>query len=727
MINPGSIKDKKEFRATSVADIHAEALKRFDDIMDREQDNRELGVEDARFAQTQNGMWDDDTEEDTSPDVPKYTFNLVSSAIDQITGDHRQNDVSIKVRPAGEGADKRDADIFNGLIRNIMNQSDFEDINNNAFDETLNSGYGGYRVVTQFTNDDVNLNAFDQEAMIEPINSAVTSLFFGPAKKYDKSDALYAFLVWNETLTNFKAQYPDAQITDFQEEIYQKEPYVHWFDTNDIRLAEYWRKVPIKRKIGLVRYPPTPEFPNGQRMVIDLEDEKKVLDDLAVKGVEILRTREVDDWEIERYIMNGAEILKPVEKWAGKIIPLIPEFGKVSHIDNQVYVRGLVRFAKDAQRVYNYLRSTIVSVISKAPKDPYWATTKQAEGHRQQWERMNVSDDPVMLYEPDERAPGPPQRSGGPQVPAALIEAAQTARLDVQAGMGVTANTQQPTAGTDIDRRSGEAINAQARRGDTGAYSFMANHALSIQALGNVLVDLIPRIYDSTRTVTVLREDGTTEEVTINQTQKDAQSGEVEIVNDLSKGKYSVTVDIGPAFATQRMEAADRLIRMSEDPNSPYAKLTPDLIAKFLDLPGDASEELHKRLRGIMIQQGVATPTEEEAQELQPTEAQKLEAALKQRREEAEIDLIESQAIDLKANAEKKTAEIDNIDFDTNKKAVDAFNKLVETLAAKAEAGMPLTIQDADLVAGQEDLVEDSAQTIAPGPNSNQKDILPNS
>jgi hypothetical protein len=461
--------------------------------MERERDNRELGVEDARFAQTQDGMWESDDEDDTSPDVPKYTFNLVASAIDTVIGDQRQNEISIRVRPAGEGADKKDADTFNGLIKNIMSQSDFDAIHNNAFDEMLNSGYGGLRVVTEFARDDVNINSFDQEVKIEPINSAVTSLFFGPSKKYDKSDALYAFLTWNESLQTYKAQYPDANVTDFNQELYGQDPYVHWFNGNEIQLAEYWRKVPIKRKIALL----------SDGRVIDLEDEKRVIDELASVGIEVVRTRTIDDWQVERYIMNGAEILKPVEKWAGKLIPLIPLYGKTSCIDNRQYVRGLVRFAKDAQRVYNYLRSTIVAVISKAPKDPYWATSKQAVGHKEQWEKMNTSDDPVLFYEPDPAAPGPPQRSGAPAVPAALIEAAQTAKLDVQAAMGVSAGTAQPTAGTDLDMRSGKAIEAQARRGDSGAYSFMANDALSIQALGDVLVDIIPRTYDGTRIETI--------------------------------------------------------------------------------------------------------------------------------------------------------------------------------------------------------------------------------
>ena len=702
-MNPADIKDKKGIAAKGDDDIHAEAIKRFNNVMAREREQRELGVEDARFAQTQDGQWEDE-EEDSSPDVPKYTFNLVAAAVDTVIGDQRQNDISIRVRPNGGGADKDDADIFNGIIKSIQAESDFDSVDDAVFDETLNSGYGGYRVITEFTNDDVGINSFDQVAKIEAIDSAVTSLYFGPSKRYDKADALYAFLIWDEEIADFKALYPEATLTDFSSEYISDEAADSgWFGSNEIRLAEYWRKIPVKRKIALL----------SDGRVIDIEDEKAVLDELAAAGIEIVRQREIDDWQIERYVMNGMEILKPVEKWAGKIIPLVPEYGKISNIEGKQYVRGLIRFAKDAQRVYNFLRSTIVATVAKAPKDIHWLTPKMIEGHTSRLERMNIDDSPIQLFNIDPNNPNmTPTRTGAPAVQQSLIEAAQTAKLDVQMATGITPGTAQPTAGSDIDRRSGKAIEAQARRGDNGAYTFMSNHALSIQALGNVLVDLIPRIYDSTRQVRIMRPDGETEEVTINQTMRDEQTGEDVIVNDLSKGRYAVTVDVGPAFATQRTEAADRLIKLSENPDSPYAKLTPDLIVKFLDLPGDASDELHKRLRSYMIREGIIEPTEEESEELQPTESQIQQQQRSDAREQAEIDLIMAQAMQLKGQANKSISDAENKDVDSNKKATEAFDTLIDALLKKKEAGYPLTQEDSNMIADAMVVIEDSADVL---------------
>jgi hypothetical protein len=50
---------------------------------------------------------------------------------------------------------------------------------------------------------------------------------------------------------------------------------------------------------------------------------------------------------------NGYEVLDERD-WAGKYIPVIRVIGNEFEIDGRMYVSGLVRNAKDAQRMYNY-------------------------------------------------------------------------------------------------------------------------------------------------------------------------------------------------------------------------------------------------------------------------------------------------------------------------------------------------------------------------------------
>jgi hypothetical protein len=115
------IKDKSAIVAP-LDEVHAEAIRRFDMCMDAGQHERELALEDARFAQTSEGQWDD-AAITARTDRPRYTINKIAGAIDTVVGDQRQNEIAVKVRPLSGGADKMMADTFNGLIRNIEAQS----------------------------------------------------------------------------------------------------------------------------------------------------------------------------------------------------------------------------------------------------------------------------------------------------------------------------------------------------------------------------------------------------------------------------------------------------------------------------------------------------------------------------------------------------------------------------------------------------------------------------
>jgi hypothetical protein len=260
--------------------------------------------------------------------------------------------------------------------------------------------------------------------------------------------------------------------------------------------------------------------------------------------------------------------------------------------------------------------------------------------------------------------------------------------------------------------------------GDRGSFIYTDNLNKSIEYTGEILVDLIPKIYDTERVVRILNIDGTSEQVTLNegisentlskfnQTITDEQTGEKEIVNDLSRGKYDVVVDTGPAFATQRMESAQQLIDLTA--NSPiFAELANDLIAKNLDIL--EGEELSKRIRARMIDQGIVKPTEEEIKELgldQPKQPDPSNEAL--------IENVQMQSQDLQSKIEERDAKIAKLEADTNTQQIDAMQKMLDNFAKQVSMGIPLTQQDHNMRIKQQDIIEESQQEIDQGPNSEQ-------
>ncbi|QDP63253.1 MAG: putative portal protein [Prokaryotic dsDNA virus sp.] len=678
--------------------LHATAIKRFERLESKERAQRKLAVEDIKFAQTEDGQWDDGAKEKRK-NRPRFTINRVAGAVDQLIGDQRQNRTNIKIRPVSGGASEDVAKTMTGLIRNIEADSKASNAYDTAFDEVVNGGFGGWRVITEFSDDD----AFDQDIKIKPLNTATTSLWFDDsAIEYDKRDSSFAFVTVDMPKEEHKERFPKSVLSNWTQEDLNNSSCSSWAKEDTVRVAEYWVKTPVTRNIALL----------SDGRVIDSDEESSVMDELKAQGLTVKKTRSVKSHKVEMFLLDGAGVLEGPKAWAGKFIPLIPMYGRQSHVEGQTYTRGIVRFAKDANRIYNYETSSVVETNSLTPKDPLWYTPAQAKGHESKYRNFATQNSPFMPYNPDTKTGGgPPIRGGAPAVQQASLQILQQCSMDLYHVTGM----QPPSIGVNPELKSGKAIQAQEKQGDRGSFIFTDNLSKSIDYCGEILVDLIPRIYDTARQVRIMQQDGETENVeinTVNQEVIDEQTGKKVLVNDLSIGKYDVVTETGPAFATQRQESAKQILELiSSSPQ--FEALAMDLVAK--DLPILETKELTKRVRKVMIQNGTIEPTDEEAEELGLNEPQQADP-----QQTAITDNIAMQT-------EKLMADISNTDAKTAEtlvkaqgEAVDAYKVLLETYEKQVSLGIPLSEADRALIVKQRDIVAESQQALDEGPNSEQ-------
>ncbi len=683
--------------ATKEEKVHAVAIKRFERVENKERDQRKLAVEDIKFAQTEDGQWDEGAIEKRKG-RPRFTINRVAGAIDQLIGDQRQNRTDIKIRPVSGGATEDTAKVMTGLIRNIESTSKASNAYDTAFDEVVNGGFGGWRVVTEFNDDD----AFDQDIKIKPINTATTSLWFDDAAlEYDKRDADWAFVGVDMPTDEHKQRFPNSGLTEWSQERMSASSCSNWVKEDSVRVVEYWVKTPVTKEIALL----------SDGRVIDKDEEKSVLDELADQGVTVKKTRKVKSHKVEMYLLDGAGVLEGPKAWAGKFIPLIPMFGRQSHIEGRTYTRGIVRFAKDPCRIYNYETSAVVETNALTPKDPLWYTPAMVKGHEAKYRNFANSNSPFMPYNADPKHPGPPTRGGAPAVQQGSLQILQQAGMDIYHVTGM----QPPSLGANPELKSGKAIQAQERLGDRGSFIFADNLAKSIEYCGEILLDLIPRIYDTARQVRIMQQDGETENVDINMVNQeviDLQTGKPVLVNDLSAGKYDSTTETGPAFATQRQESAQQILELIA--TSPmFEGLAMDLVAK--DLPILETKELTKRVRKLMIQQGTIEPTEQEVEDLglnQPQQPDPQQVAI--------TENIAMQTEKLISDIEAQDAKTLQAQVDTQKATIEAYEKLIDTFKTQTEAGIPLTQDDHNIRVKQQDIIIESQQALDEGPNREQ-------
>ncbi len=668
------------------AELLKQALERFDVTSESDKTEREYSIQDTRFVNTVDGQWEERITEKRG-DRPKFTINKISPAIDQLVGDQRQSRIGIDVLYQGGGEEDL-SKIYKGLIRSIERLSHAENAYDNAYEEAVTGGYGGFRIITKFNDDD----SFEQDIEIKSIESAASTLYFDPnATEYDKRDAKYGFLITEMGEEEFKENYPDSTMTDFSHDVY----FDGWHnDKNEtVRIAEYWYKEPKKKRIGLLS--------NGY--VVDLEEEKNVLDELASEGITIIREREVDSYNLYMAIISGAEVLERSKKYMGKYIPLVPVYGKTVKIENERLTRGIVRPAIDSQRILNYTTSQIVEIGALSLKDPFFMTPGQIEGLDGKVKKAIENNHPVVLYNPDS-TPGvvPPYKAGGAQIQPALVQQQAQASLDIQATTGI----ESASLGQNVSLKSGKAIRAEQAMGDRGSYVYQDNLQKSISFAGTILVDLIPRIYDTERVETIIGSDDKEELVTINRVVTDRQTGEEVTVNDLSQGKYAVSAKAGASFSSKKEESLNQLISITQD--SPELKmLVMDLIAKNSEI--NDVDELTERIRALQIKQGVVEPTDEEKEKLglnQPPKPDPMKEALVESvKSQSELTLIQAQKVI--ADIRNKEADTENKNIQANKDSVSALADLIETLIKKRDAGFPLTPEDIETLQAQQALIQE--------------------
>ncbi len=571
-----------------------EALQRFKRDEEADRDERRLALEDLKFVFDEDGQWSED-DRAKRQGRPCYTFDRVSGALDQIVGDQLQNRPAIKVRPSEDG-DAEIADIRTGLIRHIESNSNAKRAYNTAFKFSAAGGYGVWRVSHDYANEE----AFEQNIVIDEVDNPFCVLFDAHAQQPTKHDGTHQFYFDDMPKEEFEAEYPKASASqsDFDHIGENKE----WLTKDTVRVADYYRKVKKEKTLLLL---------NDGR-VIDEEDSLEELEELAALGIKVVNKRKVDGYEIEHYRITGAEVLEKLP-FVGKYFPYVPVYGKSINIEGKKKYRGVVRKAKDSQRLYNYEMNSFVELTELQPKQPYLVTQKMIEGHEDKWSALNVSNDPALVYNIDQGLA--PKREAPPQVSQAQLMALNIAADNVKAQTGIF----DASMGAQSNETSGRAIRERDRQGDTATYEFTDELSQSLEHTGRIINDLIPKIYDTKRQIRILGEDEAEKVIEINKPVQDGATGEWITINDLSQGTYDITVSTGASYSTKRTETAEQLgAIMAQNPQ--LGQLFADVYVKSLDLVG--ADDVVDRIRMMMIKQGIIEPNEEEMEQVQKMQQQ---------------------------------------------------------------------------------------------------------
>jgi hypothetical protein len=563
-----------------------------------ESEIRRLALEDITFSS--GDQWEPEIRASREAKRrPCLTINRLPQFIRQVTNDQRQNRPSIKVHAVDDHADVETAKIIQGLIRHIEYNSNADAARDNAFDGAVRGGFGYYRILTAYTDSD----SFEQDILIKRIRNQF-SVYGDPySQEPDGSDWKKASIVEDISPEDFRKQWPKAELSQSGAWESYGDSAPDWVKKDHARVAEYFYVKFEEKTLCLLD--------NGASV---LKDElPKYLQSLppviAMDGTQspppqVVRERLTQVRRVCWCKHNGVEILEKGE-WAGKYIPIIPVYGEELYIDGKRILKGIIRDAKDPQRMLNVWKSAETEAIGLAPKAPWIADAKTIEGYENIWATANTDNHAYLPYNARSDAPPPSRQAFEPAVQA-ITQAAMLAADDLKATTGIY----DASLGAKSNEQSGIAIQRRNVQAQTSNFHFTDNLSRSIRHEGRILIDLIPHIYDTERAQRIIGDDGSEEVVKLNApTDKLGKDGKP-LIYDLKTGKYDATVDVGPSYASKRQEAADSMMELSKS-IPVLGQVAPDLMVKSMDWAG--AQEIAERLKKTLPPNLIDDPKQKQA------------------------------------------------------------------------------------------------------------------
>ena len=634
-------------------DFMKEMRERYERAVEADQENRELAIEDLKFVTVPGNQWDENQRK-ARKGRPCYEFPILRSHWRQVVNDQKKARPGIKIRPV-ENGDVKGAELRQGLIRNIESRSNAERAYDAAFELVTASGFGAWRVSTEYSTND----SWDQDLCVRPIPDPLTSVWFDPdAKSPDMRDAKYAFVEETMSRDRFKELYPKADLVNFE----SAKDYGTWFGEETVRVAEYWRLEPVTKTLLLL---------SDGRTVDAADLDASELQQLQAQGITIERQRTVKTTKVVSSIVSGAEEIDGPYDSVFDRIPIVPVYANRHFIEGKWVWCGMVRFSRDPQRLLNYNFTTGQEILAKQHKATPIVTPKMLEGAgvKALWDKSNTIDLPYLPITPDPVMPGGPQFLTPPPIHAAFAQFGQLAIDMLKASDGIF----DASVGARSNETSGKAIMARQQEGDTATFDYQDALNFGIQSTGEILLSALPKVYDTPRAIRVLGKDGGEEFVQLYQ--PDPATGKT--INDLSAGKYDATVTTGPGFDTQRMEFVDSLVRLTE--GDPQAKaILGDLIVGSMDFPkAEEAAERWKMMLPAPIQQAMAQKDQSpavvqmQAQMQQMAQmAQQQLGELQQRLQQAEAKASSKVADELKQQIAAEQLRIDWYEAETARLAI---------------------------------------------------------
>lgn len=658
-------------------DLLQRALLRFNDISSATRDERMMSLEDRRFVFIQGAQWEGDWGQQFE-NCLRVQINKVQRGHDKIINDYRANRFTVNFRPAGTAGDDDTAELLNGLFFADMYRSRGGEALDNAFGEGASGGMGAWRLCNEYEDESDPDNDHQRIATYQIVDADQRVYFDLDAKRYDKSDARYAYVLHSMTPEAFKEEYGDDKLTTWPENR-ARPNWFDWFRPTVIYIAEYYEVEEVTQELRIYSRDETDE--EYRYWAQDMSDE--MVQDMDARGFQ-KRTRKIKRKRVHKWKLSGAEVLEDCGYIAGPNIPIVPFYGKRVFIDNVERFKGHVRDAKDPARVYNAQISKLTENASLAPRELPIFAPEQVQGLQDHWRDMNIGRHPFALAHPviDPQtgsivSQGPIGYLKPPDLPPVL------GALIQQTGADIAEITNGDDGSMEIKSNvSGEAMDIAASRVDAKSYIYMDNFKLSMQRFGEIYYGMAKEVYvEEGREVETMDEEGETAYAILHEVYTNPQTKVTYKRYDLSVGKLNIVADVTEATATRRDKTVRTMISLATTAATFGANdlASASLLTAIRNMDGEGIDGFKEFAHRQAVQIGL--------DEMTPEEEQQAAAAQENQQPDPQQLAIIAQAKMFEAQAAKLQADTGKAQADTQLSGAKIIQTLADAKKTANEAG----------------------------------------
>jgi hypothetical protein len=663
-----------------LANLHTEALAQFDDVQSALRDERLQCLQDRRFYSLAGSQWEGPLW-DQYENKPKFEVNKIMLAVIRVVNEYRNNRITVDyVSKDGQENDKL-AEVCDGLYRADEQASVADEAYDNAFEEAVGGGIGAWRLRTVYENEE-DPEDDRQRIRIEPIFDADSSVFFDlGAKRQDKSDAKFCFVVTSMTQQAYKDTWGDDPAS-WPKIIHQYE--FDWCTPDVVYVAEYYR---VEEKTETIRIYQTITGEEERYTQADFARDELLEETLTAIGTVELRQRKVKTKRVHKYVMSGGRILEDAGYIAGKCIPIVVVYGKRWFVDNVERCMGHVRLAKDAQRLKNMQLSKLGEISALSSVEKPILTPEQVAGHQVMWAEDNIKDYPYLLINPitdqngNQAISGPVAYTRSAAIPPAMAALLQITETDMQDILGNPSGADKM-----VSNISGKAVEMIQARVDGQAFIYMSNFAKGMKRCGEIWLSMAKDIYiEDKRKMKTIAPTGEAGMVELMQPNINQETGEMVMTNDLTSATFDVIADVGPSSSSKRQATVRGLTGMLQITQDPETAQVLTAMA-MMNMEGEGISDANAYFRKKLLRMGVVKPTDDEAQELmaemqgrpQDPNAMYLQAAAEN--ETAKAAKARADTVETVASAELKRAQtvetLSKVDMDSQDHALNMAEQI---------------------------------------------------